>query len=956
MNTSQSLQADINSNLRGPARWRITAPLLMVASLVGACQFAPVLDVTPTVSPAVPPASIAGRAWLDECESAGICPTVTPGTTQNTADGPGTNVRGISGLEVSLGQGPCPSTGFASQQTDAGGVFNFSDLQPGFYCVTARANESMDGAWLTPASLPSERSASYTLALGPGEQRRDVQFIWKPGDRETPLAPTATPSVTPSCTNLFSLVEDVTIEDGERVDPEAQFRKVWHIRNEGTCAWSAAYSWVFVSGYQLGAPESIQVPSQVGPNVMLDVSLDMQAPAVSGTYRGYWMMRSPGGELFGTGAGGNQPVWVEIKVGPEPTPVITDWRGEYFNNHTLSGEPSLIRNDKNVDFDWGRKAPADGLPSDNFSARWTRTLHFDAAIYRFTVSSDDGVRLWVDDRLVIDEWKESDLNRESVDLAMVSGKHTIIVEYFERSGDANISLRWKKVNIDDSNGWIARFWFNRSRDSKWALVQTPSNIDYDWGSKSPALGIPSDNFSASWSRTLSFEPARYRFTLRADDGVHLYLDDELVIDEWHDAVGETYAVERDVSGTHQLQVLFYEHKGNARVEFDWVKVGPANQPPVALSDGYETTVDTALNVLDPGLLENDTDPDGDPLTAFKVSGPSHGELVLHENGAFSYRPDPGYAGEDSFIYRASDGKLESADTVVKITIQREDQLPAAVDDAVETQEDLAVTIDVLANDRGLGDAPIQIVSVGAAAHGSTAIDGTAITYTPSANFFGEDSFTYTIADQDGDQSSAIVTVQVIAVNDPPQAEADSYEVNEDGTLTLPDPGVLENDHDPEVSAITAVLVKGVKHGTLKLNPDGSLTYVPDENYSGDDQFTYRASDGSETSAEVTVSLTINPVEDLPAAVEDSFEVAFEQALIVEAPGVLANDADPDGDEITAVLDQGPSHGELVLNADGSFQYTPEPGFTGSDSFTYWVEDGKGRSESVTVSLTVLPPA
>ncbi|MDF1500532.1 MAG: cadherin-like domain-containing protein [Anaerolineales bacterium] len=77
---------------------------------------------------------------------------------------------------------------------------------------------------------------------------------------------------------------------------------------------------------------------------------------------------------------------------------------------------------------------------------------------------------------------------------------------------------------------------------------------------------------------------------------------------------------------------------------------------------------------------------------------------------------------------------------------------------------------------------------------------------------------------------------------------------------------------------------------------------------------------------------------------------------MEAPGVLANDADPDGDEITAVLDQGPSHGELVLNADGSFQYTPEPGFTGSDSFTYWVEDGKGRSESVTVSLTVLPPA
>ncbi|MDF1500533.1 MAG: hypothetical protein P1P76_08695 [Anaerolineales bacterium] len=74
MNTSQSLQAYINSNLRGPARWRIIAPLLMVAALVGACQFAPVRDVTPTVTLAVPPASIGGRAWLNECESAGICP------------------------------------------------------------------------------------------------------------------------------------------------------------------------------------------------------------------------------------------------------------------------------------------------------------------------------------------------------------------------------------------------------------------------------------------------------------------------------------------------------------------------------------------------------------------------------------------------------------------------------------------------------------------------------------------------------------------------------------------------------------------------------------------------------------------------------------------------------------------------------------------------------------------
>jgi VCBS repeat-containing protein len=354
------------------------------------------------------------------------------------------------------------------------------------------------------------------------------------------------------------------------------------------------------------------------------------------------------------------------------------------------------------------------------------------------------------------------------------------------------------------------------------------------------------------------------------------------------------------------------------------------------------------------VLENDSDPDGDTLSAVKVSDPAHGELVLRENGAFSYRPDPGYVGEDSFIYRASDGKLQSTDTLVKITIQLEDQLPAAVDDRVETQEDTPISIDVLANDRGLGDTPIRILSVSSPPHGATSIEGTQVVYTPDLNYFGEDSFTYTIADSDGDESSAIVTVNILSVDDPPVASPDSFKLKEEETLSLPEPGVLENDSDPEGDALTANLVEAVKHGTLKLNADGSLSYVPDENYYGEDQFTYRATAGGQSSTTVTVTLTIEPVEDLPIAGDDVYEVQFNQLLTLEQPGVLANDSDPDGDLLTAVLDQGPSHGTLVLNADGSLEYTPETGFSGEDSFTYWVEDGKGKSKAATVLLKILP--
>jgi VCBS repeat-containing protein len=946
----------VRTNTRCPAVVEfIQIALLMAGALIlASCQFSPVQQNANTATPAAPTSSLKGQVWMDQCTSPGACPTVTPGSVQNTSSSADETVRGLPNLEVSLGQGPCPALGLALQMTDPNGTFSFPDLQPGFYCVTVLADESMKGQWSAPAAPPAERTASYTIALGPGEHRQDIYFVWRESDPQTPAVPTATPIPASTCTNRFSLVKDVTIEDGQRVDPNTEFKKVWRIRNEGSCGWTIGYEWVFVSGYQLGALNSVHIPAEVAPDVMMDITLDMKAPAVSGTYRSYWMMRSPSGELFGTGPNYNEPVWVEIKVGLEPTPEITHWKGEYFDNRSLDGSPALIRNDKNVDFDWGRGAPADGLPSDNFSARWTRTLEFDAAIYRFSVSSDDGVRLWIDDRLVIDEWSDSGSNRESVDIAMVSGKHLIEVEYYERNGDADISLSWKKVTIDDSAQWVARFWFNRQRDSKWALVKTASEIDYDWGSKSPVLGIPEDDFSASWTRSFEFEPGQYRFSLTADDGVRLYLDDSLLIDEWHDASADkTYTVEQEISGSHKMQVLFYEHKGNARIEFDWEQIGPANQAPSAQSDSYETILDTSLNVLDPGVLQNDNDPDGDTLTAIKVSDPAHGDLVLHDNGAFSYQPEPGFSGADSFTYKASDGALSSTETLVTITIRSVNYLPSAVDDNAQIDEDTTAEIDVLANDRDLVDTPIEIISVGSPASGNAVIAGSSIRYTPAENFAGDDSFTYTIADRDGDSSSAIVRVTISPVNDAPQATADSYNVNEDELLSVPEPGVLANDSDVDSGSLSVALVETVKHGTLDLSANGSFTYTPDENFFGEDSFTYQASDGSKTSNVVTVSLTVAPIEDVPVAVEDSYSILAEPELIVSPPGVLTNDLDPDGDILVAVLDLGPSHGTLDFNSEGNFRYVPASGFSGTDKFTYWVEDGTSRSKSVEVTIEVV---
>ncbi len=126
-------------------------------------------------------------------------------------------------------------------------------------------------------------------------------------------------------------------------------------------------------------------------------------------------------------------------------PIITDWRGDYFNNPTLAGNPAFTRNDPSVTFDWGNGSPDPRLSADGFSARWTRRLYFDAGLYRFTVRVDDGARVFVNGVLVIDEWRDGSARDVSTDLTLSAGDHDLRVEYYERSGVASIQLSYARL-------------------------------------------------------------------------------------------------------------------------------------------------------------------------------------------------------------------------------------------------------------------------------------------------------------------------------------------------------------------------------------------------------------------------------------------------------------------------------------------------------------------------------
>ena len=193
-----------------------------------------------------------------------------------------------------------------------------------------------------------------------------------------------------------------------------------------------------------------------------------------------------------------------------------------------------------------------------------------------------------------------------------------------------------------------------------------------------------------------------------------------------------------------------------------------------------------------------------------------------------------------------------------------------------------------------------------------------------------------------------------AVNSAPTARPDNYVVNEDTTLTVAAPGVLANDTDPEGSALTATLLTAPTNGTLNFTSNGSFTYRASTNFFGVVTFTYRCRDGSSNSLPTTVTITINAVNDAPVAVSNSYSVNSDSTLMINAPGVLANDADVDGDPLSALLAGGPTHGALNLSTDGGFIYTPAAGYGGSDSFTYRASDGLTNSAVATVTLTVVP--
>jgi hypothetical protein len=281
-----------------------------------------------------------------------------------------------------------------------------------------------------------------------------------------------------------------------------------------------------------------------------------------------------------------------------------------------------------------------------------------------------------------------------------------------------------------------------------------------------------------------------------------------------------------------------------------------------------------------------------------------------------------------------------------ILFTRPNNPPVAVNDTVLASEDLPAIIDVLGNDWDPDGNALAITSVTDGTNGLVTIITNKVRYTPVMDYRGEDHFRYTISDGQGGTSTGIVAVTVIDRNDPPAGFADSYRFNEDTTLLVAAPGILSNDTDQESSTLLAELFSPPSHGTLNLNADGSFSYVPSANYFGPDSFVYRVGDGNLFSGPTTVSITVDPVSDPPAAESSAF-------LTVEDTDVALNlvGSDPDGGSITFTVVTLPGNGTLIGTAPNLI-YHPATNFHGADAFTFSVRDNTGNAATGTVLVTV----
>ena len=386
-----------------------------------------------------------------------------------------------------------------------------------------------------------------------------------------------------------------------------------------------------------------------------------------------------------------------------------------------------------------------------------------------------------------------------------------------------------------------------------------------------------------------------------------------------------------------------------------VTASPVIESPAA-NDDFEVVPEDQESILN--VIHNDLiAPELAGEVAYKIiNGPLNGNASFDDQGMIAYQPSQDFYGRDSIHYLITYPSGTSSFAELLIEVKNTNDRPVAVDDIYEMLEDGGVIrLDILANDSS-GPDPNETLSLYAAKpsenDGEVTMDGNEILYRPAENFSGQDSFLYSIRDSGGQLSEARVSLEIVAVNDPPTAISDVIEIDQ-GTERIR-VNVLSNDTafpDKEERLRVFSVTQGA-HGGEVLIEDHEVFYSPIPRFTGVDRFEYSIEDGNGGVSRATVTVNVLPVAQVPEGEGDEFVIS-EDAERVRLD-VLSNDrsGSVSGEEMVILSsDHSADQGELEIQSNALI-FTPVPNFFGTVSFSYRIGVGELRSESIPVTITV----
>jgi RHS repeat-associated protein len=393
-----------------------------------------------------------------------------------------------------------------------------------------------------------------------------------------------------------------------------------------------------------------------------------------------------------------------------------------------------------------------------------------------------------------------------------------------------------------------------------------------------------------------------------------------------------YIPEANYNGSDSFTFKVNDGQADSNVATITFSVKPVNDTPTAISQRLTTKEDQALAVTLSGQ-----DVDEDALTYEIISGPTHGTLT-GTPPQLLYTPDRDSNATDQFSFVVNDGKINSGVASVVIVVDPTNDAPIAVDSSIELLEDTPRPVVLGATDPDGDFVTYPVITK--PQHGRLSGTPPNLTYTPDANYAGPDSFSFSASDGQADSALATVSINVIQVNDAPEALEQNVSTTEDTPRRITLSG-KDTEGDPlgyRVDQLPA-------HGTLEGTPP-DLIYKPARDYNGSDSFTFVTNDSFEESDAATVTITIVPANDAPVAAPQQLSTPEDTEL-----QVTLGASDAEGDNLTYTIVRYPQNGSLT-GSGSNFTYKPAPNYFGTDSFAFRANDGQADSNEAVVDLTI----